>query len=144
MTLNTAAKATRDAAGAKAAVDALAALFNSGTLKFYTGTIPATPATAVTTQTLLGTVTMNATAFGAGTSANPSIATANAITQDSSADANGTATWARALASNGTTVLADLTVGLSGSGADIIMDDVVIVQAAAIAIASFTLSQAAA
>ncbi len=43
------------------------------------------------------------------------VATANAITQDASADNTGTASFVRNLESDGTTVLSDMSVGV-GSG----------------------------
>ncbi|MGB0467753.1 MAG: hypothetical protein ACPGF7_09535 [Pontibacterium sp.] len=85
-----------------------------GTIKFYTGTQPATPATAVTTEVLLGTLTCS---DPVGTVTN-GVFTFDAITQDSSADATGVATWARIADSNGLTVM-DLDVGAIGSGASV-------------------------
>jgi hypothetical protein len=59
------AKVLHASTGARnAAVDAVAALLNSGTIKVYDGSMPASPATAVTSQTLLATLTFNSTAFG--------------------------------------------------------------------------------
>ncbi len=57
-----------------------------------------------------------ATAFGAAVNG---LATANAITQDSAADATGTPTFFRAFKSDGTTAVFDGSVGLSGSDANI-------------------------
>lgn len=93
---------------ANAAADAVVALANSGYLRIYDGTQPATADTAVSTQTLLAELTLNATAFGAAVAG---VATANAITSDTSADATGTASWFRVVRSNGTTVLWDGSVG---------------------------------
>lgn len=85
----------------------------AGYVEFYTGTIPTTPATAVTTQTKLGTV---AFAYPMGSVAS-GVLTAGAFVQDSSADASGTAAWARVYSSTGV-VKFDLDVsGLAGSGA---------------------------
>ena len=61
------------------------------TMEFYTGTQPASPATAITDQVLLGTVTCS---DPLGTAADGAL-TFGAITSDSAADASGTATWAR-------------------------------------------------
>lgn len=81
--------------------DVLIAALDAGSgaayARFYTGTMPATPATAITTQTLLGTMTCSdpcATRAGG-------VITFDAITQDSAADASGTATWARLFDSAG-------------------------------------------
>lgn len=129
---------TPSAVRRKAALENWAAQANSGTIKIYTGTIPSNPETAVSGQTLLGTLTFSSTAFGSGTTAHPSVVTANAITQDSSADATGTAAWARILASDGTTVLADVDVGTSG--ATINLNTTSIVAGGPISITSFTVS----
>src|SRR4051812_39464332 len=95
-------------AAANAAADAVCALLNNGYLRLYSGTQAADADTAIGAQVLLAELRFNATAFG---SAVAGVATANAITADSSADATGTATWFRALKSDGTTVVFD------GSGA---------------------------
>ena len=85
-------------AGRNAGVNAIAALANGGTIKIYNGTIPTTPQTAVGAQTLLAQLSLAATAFGA---ASTGVATAGTITGDTSADATGTASWAR-IAGGGT------------------------------------------
>lgn len=86
---------------------------NNGYLRIYDGTQPATADTAISGQTLLAELRFNATAFGAPVNG---VLTANAIAADTSANATGTATWFRALGSDGTTVVFDGTVGVSGSG----------------------------
>jgi hypothetical protein len=128
-------------AAAKAAVDAVTALLNSGTVEIRTGSQPATANTAAT-GTLLGTLTLNATAFGAATTASPSVATANAITSDTSADATGTAGWFRAYRSsgNGGAAVVDGTITTSGGGGDMIIDDASIVIGGTIAVTSWTIS----
>jgi hypothetical protein len=113
--------------------DALAAQANSGILRIYDGTQPATGDTAITTQNLLAELTMNATAFGASVAG---VITANAITADSSADATGTATWFRLFKSDGTTALWDGSVGTSD--ANIILNSVSISAGAAVSVSSFT------
>jgi hypothetical protein len=90
--------------------DALNALFNGGKIKIYDGTQPATADTAVTTQTLGVTLTLNATAFAA---ASGGVLTANAITSGV-AIADITPTWARITKADGSTVLMDVSVGVSG------------------------------
>lgn len=128
---------------AKAEADAVAALANSGTLKIYAGTQPTDANTAVGAQTLLGTLTFGATAFGASaasgtTPSRVATATANAITGDTSADATGTATWFRVLKSDGTTVVMDGSVGTSGC--DLNLATTSIVAGVDIEVTSFTLS----
>ena len=92
--------------------DNLAARLNSGFLRIYDGTQPATADTAVSTQVLLAELTFSATAAPATVNG---LITFNAITSDSSANATGTPTWFRAVQSNGTTVVMDGTVGASGA-----------------------------
>ena len=81
----------------------------SGFLRIYDGTRPATGGTATT---LLAELTCNATFAAAASSA---VLTLNSITQDTSANATGTATWFRIVKSDGTTFVLDGNVGTSGS-----------------------------
>lgn len=124
------------AATANAACDAAAALFNSGYLKIYDGSQPATGDTAISGQTLLATLRFNATAFG---SAVAGVATANAIVSDTDAAATGTAAWFRVLKSDNSTKVMDGSVGTSGC--DINLSTVSIVQHATVACSSFTLTE---
>src|SRR5687767_6496703 len=71
------------------------------TLKFYTGSQPATPETAIGAQTLLGTLTFT---DPAAPGASGGVITFSTITEDSSADATGTATWARCESSTPTAI----------------------------------------
>ena len=121
---------------ANTACDAMTELANSGKCRIYDGAQPANADTAVTTQVLLAELTMNATAFAAAVAG---VATANAITTDSSADATGTATWFRLLKSDGTTVLIDGSVGTSGC--DLNLNTTSLVTGAAVAITSFTVTE---
>jgi len=92
-----------------------------GSVESYIGTKPAKPDTAITTQTLLGTCTCSATA---GTFSGRRF-TFNAITQDSSADASGTATWARFKSGAGIAVL-DVDISTTGGGAFMQMNNTAI------------------
>lgn len=92
---------------ANAGTDAICANCNSGYLRIYDGSQPATANTAITTQTLIAELRFSATAFGA---ASLGVATANAITSGT-ASAAGTATWFRTFKSDGTTAVFDGTVG---------------------------------
>jgi hypothetical protein len=121
---------------ANAAADAVCALANSGKLRIYDGTQAATADTAIGAQVLLAELTLNATAFGAAVAG---VATANAITSDSSADATGTATWFRVVKSDGTTVLFDGSVGTAT--ANLILNTTSIVSGAIIAVSSLTYTQ---
>ena len=116
-------------------LDAITARLNSGKLRLYSGTRPATPDTALSGNTLLAELTYNATAFGAAVNG---VATANAITQDSAADASGTATFARSVESDGTTVVLDQEVGTSG--ANVNLNTVAIGAGAPVSITAMTLT----
>lgn len=109
-----------------------AAVGNAGLLKIYDGSQPAGPGTAVGAQVLLGTLTCG-TPFAAGASSG--LLTAGAITQDSAADATGTASWYRLCTSGGTAII-DGSVGTSG--ADLNLNTTSIVTGGPIAVTSFT------
>jgi hypothetical protein len=94
---------------ANACANAGLALANGGYLKFYTGPQPANGNTAITTQTLLASLPLSATAFG---NAVGGLATSNALTPATIA-ATGTPVWARVFKSDGVTQLFDLSVGVS-------------------------------
>ena len=83
----------------------------SALIKLYTGTQATDANTALGAQTLLATLTCNAT-FAPGASSGA--LTLNSITSDTNAAATGTATWFRMLKSDGTTVVMDGSVGTSG------------------------------
>lgn len=112
--------------------DALSPLFNNGYLRIYNGTQPTNADTAIGAQVLLAELRFNATA---APSASNGVLTFNSITQDSSADNTGTASWFRALKSDGTTVLLDGTVGTSGT--DLILASTSIVAGAIVGVTSF-------
>ena len=95
-----------------AQADALSALLNNGYLRIYSGTQPANANTALSGNTLLAELRFSATAAPA---ASNGLITFNAITSDSSADNTGTATFFRALKSDGTSVVLDGTVGTSSA-----------------------------
>lgn len=117
---------------ANAEANATAALCNSGTIKIYDGTQPATADTAITTQNLLVTLTFGATAFGAAAAG---VCTANAITSGTAA-ASGTASWFRAFKSDGTTVVFDGSVGTAGC--DLNLNSAAISSGATVSCSSFT------
>lgn len=99
----------------------------AGKLRIYNGTRPATGGTATT---LLAELTFSDPSFPA---ASAGAMTASAITQDSSADATGTATWARVVDSDNNFVM-DMDVGTSGS--DLNLSTVSIVAGAAVQVTS--------
>lgn len=107
----------------------------SGKLRIYSGTRPATGG-AITT--LLAELTLNATFAPA---ASGGVLTLNAITQDSSADATGTATWARVFKSDGTTICFDCSVTATGGGGDIQLATTSLVSGAAVSVTSATITE---
>lgn len=123
-------------AAVNAKADALCVLANSGYLRIYDGTQPTNANTAVGAQVLLAELRMNSTAFGAAVAG---VATANAITQDSSANASGTASWFRLLKSDGTSVLLDGSVGLSGCNLN--LSSVTITATQAVPLSSFVYTE---
>jgi hypothetical protein len=105
---------------------------NSGKLRIYSGS---RPATGGTTTTLLAELTCNATF---APSASGGVLTLNSIAQDASADATGTATWFRLVKSDGTTHVMDGDVGTSGS--DLNLNSTSITAGATVSVTSFTIT----
>lgn len=129
-------------AAAIAACDAIVDLIDGGSgagkLRIYDGTKPANPDVAISTQTLLAELTLSDPAFGAAADANPGgRATASSITQDSSANNSGTASWFRVVDSNNVAIL-DGTVGTSD--ADLILVTVTIVATQPVQVSSWTVT----
>lgn len=127
----------------KAAVDALAALCNSGTLNIYTTAQPTDANTAIGAQTLLATLTFGSTAFPSSVASGSAgskvvTATANAITSGT-AGATGTAAWFRVLKSDASTIVLDGSCGTSG--ADLNLSTLAISSGAVVSISSFTITQ---
>ena len=121
---------------ANAAADAACALLNNGFLRIYDGTQAADANTALGAQQLLAELTFGATAFAGAVAG---VATANAIAADASANATGTATWFRALKTDGTTVVFDGSVGTSG--ANLNLNSTAISIGAQVAVTSLTYTQ---
>ena len=124
-------KLSNEAANAEA--DAVGDLLDYGYLRIYNGSQPANADASVGGATLLAELRFNATAFG---SASAGVATAGAFTQDSSANATGTAAWFRALKSDGSSPIFDGTVGTSG--ANLNLNSVSIVSGVAVQVTGFT------
>ena len=122
-------------AGCAAALNAVTALLNTGTIEFRDGTQPADPDTTAT-GVLLATLTFGATAFGAGTTARPSVATANSITSGTAGNSS-TVTWTRWKASGGAAIF-DCSAG--ASACDINLTPSVITSGQTVALTSLTLS----
>lgn len=108
------------------------AIGSSGFVDIYDGSRPASGGTATTK---LAHLALSATAAG---SASSGVLTFNAITNDSSADATGTATWFRVTTSGGTFVI-DGSVGTSGS--DLNLNTTSLVVGGPVQISSFVLTE---
>ena len=124
-------------ASANAAADAVARHLDNGYLRIYDGTQATNADTAVGAQVLLAELRFNATSAPA---ASAGVLTFNAFTADSSANATGTASWFRALQSNGTSAVFDGTVGTGTH--DLVLNSVAIQSGAAVSITSFTYTPA--
>lgn len=121
---------------ASAAADAVTALLNNGFLRVYDGAQAADADTAIGAQVLLAELRFNATAYAAAVNG---VATANAFTSDASANATGTASWFRALKSDGTTAVFDGTVGTGTH--DLVVATTSFVVGAVISCSSLTYTQ---
>jgi hypothetical protein len=118
------ATATRTARAQKI-LDAMNVGASVASLKLYTTPRPATGG-AVGAATLLATLGFDKDGGASVGAALNGVITFNTMSADTSADANGTAIWARILDGDGAFVM-DLSVGAAGSGADLIMNNVEVV-----------------
>lgn len=104
-------------------------------IKFYTGTKRATPASSITTQTLLGTLVCSDPAVVAS----GEVLTFDSIAPDVAADATGTATWAAIIDGDGVGAI-DVDVSNTAGTGVIKLNSVSIVAGIPIQISSFTLT----
>lgn len=118
------------------AADAVVVRANSGSLRIFSGTVPANVDASLGAAVLLATLSMSATAFGAASSG---VATANSITS-ATAGASGTASFFRVLESDGTTGVFQGTVGTSG--AELNLSSVSILSGGTVSVSSLTYTQA--
>lgn len=140
-TFAAASKTTGANAARDAGINAVAATLNGGSVRIYSGTAPADADAALLGNTLLAQLTLGNPAFGAAASG---VVTANAITADTSADATGTPTFFRLLASNGTTVVYQGTAGATGAELNLSgLSSGQIVAGGSVSVSSLTISQAA-
>lgn len=110
----------------------------AGVIQIYSGVQPVNADTALSGNTLLASLTYSSTSYGAGSGG---VITANAITDDSSADATGTATFARIATQSAGTDIFDCDVGTSGT--TIILNTVSIVAGGTVSLTASTLTFAA-
>ena len=116
-----------------------AARYNGATLTFYSGAMPPSPETALSGNTAIAIFTFAPTAFGAPTFTAPNagiVALFAGTTQPPLAA--GTISFARAVASDGVSALADYTVGATGSGADITIANPTVTLGVPVSLNSFT------
>lgn len=106
------------------------------TIVFYSGSVPANANTALSGNTVLAVLTCS---DPSAASASAKTLTLNAITQDSSADATGEATFFRAMDSDANVVLQG-SVSAVGGGGDIQMNTASIVAGGPVQITSCTLT----
>ena len=126
-------------AALNAKVDAIDTGGGTAVLRIYSGTRPDKVDTALSGNTLLAELNLSNPAFGAAADDNPNaIATASAITDDSSANATGTASFFRVLDRAGTAVI-DGNVGTSGE--DLNLDSVSITSGQTVSISSWTITE---
>lgn len=121
-------------AARNAALNAMLALANGGSIAIYSGAQPANANAALSGNTLLAQLPLSATAFAAASAGS---ATANAVTAAAAA-ATGTAAWFRIYEADGVSSVADGSVGTSA--ADCIIATTSIVAAATIAVSSMAYS----
>jgi hypothetical protein len=119
-------------------LSALATALNGGKINIYSGTEPLTANTALSGNTLLAELTFANPAFGAiSASGNDRVMSANAIAQDTAANATGDATFFRATNTGNTTVYYQGTIGTTGqqlnlTATNIVADGVVSVSSMSI------------
>lgn len=116
------------------ALNAALDVLNSGFIEIYDGSQPATPNTAVSTQTKLAKLTLAATAFGASSGGTKTAGAIGSV----AALATGTASWFRAFKSDDTTAVIDGSVGTSGS--DLTINAVAIVAGATVSASGWSVS----
>lgn len=129
-------------AAAQAAVTAVVTRVDAGSaegrVRIYSGTEPADADAALSGNVLLADLAMSDPAFPSPTDTNPGArVVANAVTDDTSADATGTATFFRLVDSDGTAVVQ----GSAGtSGTDMILDSASITAGQTVGVSSITIN----
>lgn len=138
MALNTKISNAAAIASCNSTVDLIDGGATAGILIIYDGTQPVDVDTVVTTQVILAELLLSDPAFGAAVDGIGKVtATANAISDDVSANNTGTATWFRVYDSNGVAII-DGSVGIAD--ADLILNSVNVIIHGLISIISWTFS----
>lgn len=128
-----------------AALDTVFDTLNSGNLRIADGTQPADADTTIGAAVSLADLALGSTAFAAAASGSKS---ANSITQDSSANASSTATWATLQATGITFAttnarVMDMSAGVSGSTPNLVLNSAAISSGAAVSCSSLAVTLAA-
>jgi len=131
-------------AAAIAAANSITALIDGGAgpgkLQIYDGAQPADPGVAVSTQVLLAELTLSDPSFGAAVDGNPGgLATANAVLDDTSANATGIASWFRVIDSNLLAVI-DGSAGVAADTPDLTLDNKNIQVGATVKVTTWTIT----
>ena len=124
------------AASRALALDAALDVLNGGFIDVFDGSQPTNADTALGAQVKLARLSLNATAFAAASAGSK---TAGAIVS-SAALASGTAAWYRLYKSDGTTAVADGSVGLATS--NLVLNAVVFDLGATVSVTSLVYSMA--
>lgn len=129
-------------AARNAAANAVTALVDAGSqpgrLRIYGGTMPADANTALSGNTLLADLAMTKPAFGAAAAG---VATAAAITADSSADASGTPTFFRVGSWDGATFTPTFQGSCGTATADLILSTATIALGGVVSVSALTYTQ---
>lgn len=113
--------------------DIIARALDGGSIKIYSGTPPANADASLSGNTLLAELALSPTSAPAASSGQ---LTFNTVSDDTSANNSGVATFYRTFKSDGTTVVTQGTVGTSGESLN--LDDVNIVATGTVSVSSYT------
>lgn len=117
----------------------------AGLMRIYdaTGGIPSDADVAISTQVLLAEITLNDPSFAAAADSNPDadlVLDVTPIPEDSSANATGTAAFARLVTSAGATVVQFDDVTVTGGGGEVEINSVAIQAGAAVQVTAGTIT----
>jgi hypothetical protein len=126
-------------AAADAVVDRLDVGGSNAELRIYSGTMPADVNAALSGNTLLAALVMSKPAYGNAASG---VATAAAITSDSSADSTGTGTFFRQGSVNAGVFTPEIQGSVGTSGSDLNINSTSITAGGTVSVSAFTYTQA--
>lgn len=121
-----------------AGVDRLDLGASPAELRIYAGTMPTDVNAALSGNTLLASLVMSDPAYGAAASG---VATASAITSDSSADATGTASFFRQGSVNSGVFTPELQGSVGTATSDLVLNSVSITAGGTVGVSAFTVTQ---